>query len=71
VIQTPEITGANALDFAFISNCPDPLPKKRTCTIEVTATPGDAGNRSATLLIHSNDLKKPTVPVGLKVIGKQ
>jgi dienelactone hydrolase len=50
------VTGANAGDFSQQNNCPDPgyLGGGKSCTINVTFTPTQHGNRSANLSVSDN-----------------
>jgi hypothetical protein len=66
-LGTPDITGANALEFtADATLCSDPLPKNGSCTISVTYTPASWDSpKSAMLKVYSDAPKNGTISVKL------
>ncbi|BCS53119.1 choice-of-anchor D domain-containing protein [Geobacter sp. SVR] len=69
VIRSITITGTNAGDFAQNNACDASLAPGTNCAINVTFTPTAVGNRSASLVIASNDPARPTVTVPLTGTG--
>src|SRR5579884_1486611 len=61
-ISAVGITGADASDFAESLLCPvspDSLAVGATCSIYVSFTPDSTGDKSATLVIHDDDVSSP------------
>ena len=52
-VSTITISGANAADFSYTSNCPPSLASHAVCQINVTFAPTAAAGESATLTISS------------------
>jgi sugar lactone lactonase YvrE len=50
-VNSVAITGANASDFSAVNHCGANLPAGASCTITVSFTPSDNGNRTASLAI--------------------
>jgi hypothetical protein len=53
-ISQIEIGGANPGDFSQTNNCGSSLPAGAHCTIQVTFTPTQTGNRSAELEVQDD-----------------
>jgi len=62
------VSGANSADFTH-SSCSASLDPGKSCTINVTFTPGAKGSRSATLVITDNAQNSPR-KVSLSGTGK-
>ena len=62
VLDNFVITGSDADEFSFTNNCPENglLQSNTGCQIFITFTPTSAGNKTATLVINSNDSTSPT-----------
>jgi hypothetical protein len=61
------ITGSNAADFSFTSNCTS-LPSTQSCPIQVTFTPQASGVRTASLSVYSTGTPSP-VTIALQGVG--
>ena len=74
VIGTMDVSGTNPDDFTATSECgtfPVAIPKGSSCIIDVVFAPSvQAVNRSASLVISSNDPKKPAVSIKLSGLLK-
>lgn len=53
-VSSVAITGANASDFSATNRCGASLPAGANCTIAVSFTPSDNGNRTASLVISDS-----------------
>ena len=63
-----QITGPNSGDFTASNNCTQSLDPGQNCVLPVQFTPSQAGDRSATLVIHQN-LPAPDHGTPLKLTG--
>jgi hypothetical protein len=70
IIDAIDITGVNTAEFKQSNGCSAPLAHDATCVISVTATPAASGARIADLIIQSNDEKKQSFRVKLRVKAK-
>lgn len=64
-VVTPQvsITGANAGDFALITNCNVPLQPLSKCAVYITFTPSSPAQESATLNVAGSGQPTQTVPL--------
>jgi hypothetical protein len=60
-IQSVEITGTNAGDFAETKTCGSSLAANASCTVSITFTPTAGGTRTANLTITDPDPASPQV----------
>lgn len=67
-ISSVTLTGTNASLFEVTDTWESLLPSGESCSVNVTFTPDSTGTKSASLLISSDDPKKPLVNV--KLTGK-
>ena len=64
------ISGNHGGEFSFYTNCGDTINFGKSCSLLVYFTPKSEGNKKATLIIESNDIKNPKLLVSLDGIGE-
>ncbi len=66
ILTTFTFTGPDADLFSFVTNCPDQaMAAGLSCVVQVTFTPTATGDKSATLVINSNDANNPQIAISL------
>jgi hypothetical protein len=69
-IAAPAMSGANAGDYSFTSNCTNyVIAAKSSCALSVSFTPGALGARVATLNVQTGGSNSSTVQVSLAGTG--
>lgn len=63
------ITGTNAADFSIVTSNTAPIAPGGTRPVQITFDPSAPGNRSANLVITTNDAATSTVVVALSGVG--
>jgi ribosomal protein L24E len=67
-----DVTGANASDWTGSTTCGlNTLATNQSCTITLVFSPLQFGNRTAELVVDSNDPKTPTISVKLTGFGTE
>ncbi len=67
-ISSITVSGGNSGDFAQTNNCGSTLPPNGTCTVNVTFTPSDTGQRGSSVAISDNAPGSPHT-IGLSGTG--
>jgi murein tripeptide amidase MpaA len=69
-ITSIELLGSHQSDFLFTHDCTGQYLRGDSCSVTVTVHPSGLGKREATLVVSSNDVRKPTKNVLLRANAK-
>lgn len=70
ILTTFTFTGTDADIFSFVTNCPDQaMSASSSCTIQVTFSPKSTGDKTASLIINSNDAINTQATISLTGTG--
>ena len=69
-ITSIELLGSHQSDFLFTHDCAGQYFRGDSCSVTVTVHPSELGKREATLVVSSNDSRKPTKNILLRANAK-